>query len=131
VYVNSNIQSLLNDERPSRNDVEFNLYDEQSNNDFYENFIETQCFDDCILTKGELPTFSISSSHFVRGFQQFSNASHHFPSLRALQPIYNLFLTTVQGFLDFPAMLSGSNHLLLLRNDYIFSSFPVVVKKRI
>ena len=52
MYVNSNIQSLLSDKRPScndKNDVKFNLYDEQFYNDFYENFIETQSFDDCIL----------------------------------------------------------------------------------
>ena len=49
VYVNSDIQSLLSDERMSRNNDEFNLYNEQFDNNFYESFIETQSFDDCIL----------------------------------------------------------------------------------
>ena len=53
-YVNTNIQSMFIDEQPSRNykndfDLDFNLYDVQSESDPYENFIESQSFDDYIL----------------------------------------------------------------------------------
>ena len=47
IYVNSNIQSLLSDEQSFRNDK--NNFDEQSDNEFYESFIETQSFDDYIM----------------------------------------------------------------------------------
>ena len=50
IYVNSNIQSLLSDERPSYNNLDFNVFnDEQSYNKFYKSFIEVQSFDDYIL----------------------------------------------------------------------------------
>ena len=52
IYLNSNIQFLLSDERSFRNDknnFDFHLFDEQFDNDFYESFIETQSFNDCIL----------------------------------------------------------------------------------
>ena len=53
IYVNSNIQSLLSDEQSScndKNDFDFNVFnDDQSDNYFYESFIETQSFDDYIL----------------------------------------------------------------------------------
>ena len=51
---NSNIGSVFSDEQPFRNDINdfdlvFNVFAEQSDNDIYRNFIESQSFDDYIL----------------------------------------------------------------------------------
>lgn len=48
-YVSCNIGSLLSDQQPSRDINDFVFDEEQSGDNFYENFTETQSFDDYVL----------------------------------------------------------------------------------
>ena len=48
-YVNSNIQSLFSDEQTSHNMNDFVFDEEQSDNDLYESFTETQSFNDYLM----------------------------------------------------------------------------------
>ena len=48
-YVSCNVRSLLSDQRPSQDINNFVFDEEQSGNNFYESFTETQSFDDYVL----------------------------------------------------------------------------------
>ena len=48
-YVSCNIGSLLSNQQPSRDMNNFVFDEEQSGNNFYESFTETQSFDDYVL----------------------------------------------------------------------------------
>ena len=48
--MSANVQSLLSDNRPTHNDEDNgDSNSEQSDNELYVNFIETDSFDDCIM----------------------------------------------------------------------------------